>query len=89
MNGGCVYPGLEGKAALTAFEGGIIQMQLQMERSFVGIAASTGKPSVVIFDRGLLDIPAYLPRESWLELIEARYLQPVSLRVMHGERHGF
>ena len=29
-----------------------------------------GKPSVVIFDRGLLDIPAYLPREAWLELLE-------------------
>lgn len=72
MNGGCVYPGLapEKKAQLTAFEDGIIQMQLQMERSFTKIASSTGKPSVVIFDRGLLDIPAYLPREAWLELLE-------------------
>eukprot|EP01046_Picozoa_sp_COSAG06_P001161 COSAG06_NODE_35_length_30757_cov_53.112532_9_plen_293_part_00 len=72
MNGGCQYPGLapENKAQLTAFEDGIIQMQLQMERSFTRIAASTGKPSVVIFDRGLLDIPAYLPREAWLELLE-------------------
>ena len=40
MKGGCVYPGLEGKAALTTFESGIIQMQLQMKCSFVGIAAS-------------------------------------------------
>lgn len=71
MNGGCVYPGLapEKKSELTAFEDGIIQMQLQMERSFIKIASSTGKPSVVIFDRGLLDIPAYLPRETWLELL--------------------
>ena len=47
MNGGCQYPGLapENKAQLTAFEDGIIQMQLQMERSFTRIAASTGKPS--------------------------------------------
>ena len=58
--GGCVYPGMEEdkRGALEAFEAGIIKMQLQMERSFVGIAASTGSPSVVIFDRGLLDIPS-------------------------------
>jgi predicted ATPase len=71
MNGGCVYPGSspEKKAQLTAFEDGIIQMQMQMERSFTSIAASTGRASVVIFDRGLLDIPAYLPRQAWLELL--------------------
>ena len=55
-----MYPGMEEdkRGALEAFEAGIIKMQLQMERSFVGIAASTGSPSVVIFDRGLLDIPS-------------------------------
>jgi hypothetical protein len=39
------------------------RFKLNFDRSF---AKSTGKPSVVVFDRGLLDIPAYLPRASWL-----------------------
>jgi hypothetical protein len=42
---------------------------MQVEESFLGVARSTGRPSVVVLDRGLLDIPAYLPRENWLEML--------------------
>ena len=68
MNGGCQYPGLakENAEKLLAFERSIIQMQMQMEESFLEVAVSTSRPSVVIFDRALLDVPAYLPRETWL-----------------------
>ena len=64
----CQYPGLAPEAApqLLAFEKSIIELQMQLEESFTSFAKSTGKPSVVVFDRGLLDIPAYLPRDSWL-----------------------
>ena len=41
------------------------KMQLQMEDSFFQIAESTGRPSVVFFDRGGLDMAAYLPEEMW------------------------
>lgn len=43
---------------LLAFEKSVILMQLQVEQSFLSVARSTGRPGVVVFDRGLLDIPA-------------------------------
>ena len=53
-------PGLAPEMAgqLLAFEQGIIELQMQVEQSFLSFARSTGRPSVVVFDRGLLDIPA-------------------------------
>ena len=56
MNGGCKYPGFNGGQALADFEVALMGLQLQMERSFTQIAASTSRPSVLIMDRGLLDI---------------------------------
>eukprot|EP00455_Lapot_gusevi_P048493 TRINITY_DN6711_c0_g1_i4.p1 TRINITY_DN6711_c0_g1~~TRINITY_DN6711_c0_g1_i4.p1 ORF type:complete len:155 (-),score=81.69 TRINITY_DN6711_c0_g1_i4:286-690(-) len=41
-----------------------------MELAFESIAASTGRPSVLLLDRGLLDVPAYLPRDMWLSILE-------------------
>lgn len=61
MNGGCKYPGIDGGEALMEFEMALINLQMQMERTFTKVATSTGRPSVVIMDRGLLDIKAYLP----------------------------
>lgn len=60
INGGCRYPGLalQMQDQLLAFEKSIILVQMQIEESFVDVARSTGRPSVVVYDRGLLDIPA-------------------------------
>jgi len=74
MQGGGVYPGPEGGDVLVAFETGIIQLQLQMEKSFMTIARATGKPSLIICDRGLLDVAAYLPRDRWQDILEANGL---------------
>ena len=65
MNGGSLYPGSDAGEALQAFETALVKMQLQMEDSFYQIAESTGRPSVVFFDRGVLDMAAYLPEEMW------------------------
>jgi len=70
MNGGCKYPGIDGGEALMQFEMGLINLQLQLERTFTQVATSTGRPSVVIMDRGLLDIKAYLPEDLWAELLK-------------------
>eukprot|EP00408_Alexandrium_pacificum_P011727 CAMPEP_0171224440 /NCGR_PEP_ID=MMETSP0790-20130122/36290_1 /TAXON_ID=2925 /ORGANISM="Alexandrium catenella, Strain OF101" /LENGTH=218 /DNA_ID=CAMNT_0011690437 /DNA_START=26 /DNA_END=682 /DNA_ORIENTATION=- len=80
MQGGGHYPGLEGGDALVAFETAIIQLQLQMERSFATIAKSTDKPSLIVCDRGLLDIAAYLPRDAWLKIVEANGLTEEQMR---------
>eukprot|EP00929_Paragymnodinium_shiwhaense_P114693 TRINITY_DN83161_c0_g1_i1.p1 TRINITY_DN83161_c0_g1~~TRINITY_DN83161_c0_g1_i1.p1 ORF type:complete len:309 (+),score=85.31 TRINITY_DN83161_c0_g1_i1:50-976(+) len=74
FKGGGSYPGIDGGQKLVEFETAIIQLQLQMEKSFATMAKSTGKLSVLICDRGLLDIAAYLPRDAWLKIIKANRL---------------
>jgi len=69
FSGGCVYPGLDAGHSLILFEKSIIDLQIQMEQSFIHIAQSTGRPTVLIMDRGLMDIAAYLPEKQWKELL--------------------
>lgn len=65
LNAGARYPGLDGGNELVQFEISLVELQLQMELSFYQIAQSTGRPSVIIFDRGLLDFAAYTPADKW------------------------
>lgn len=60
MAGGCKYPGLGDVPKLTAFETALLKMQLQAEESFLHVARSTGRKSVIVFDRAMLDVGAYL-----------------------------
>lgn len=71
MNGGAQYPGVDGGKKLVEFETALIQAQMQLERSFIQIGESTGRPTVVILDRGLLDVGAYLPAAVWTGVILA------------------
>jgi thioredoxin-related protein len=48
----------------------VLELQLQMEESFLRIAASTGQPTVLIMERGLLDLPAYLPPKQWRQVLD-------------------
>jgi len=75
MNGGCVYPGADGGRELLEFETGLVALQIQMEDSFKQIARSTGRPSIVVFDRALLDVAAYLPEPQWREILEHNKLE--------------
>jgi len=69
INGGCLPQLLSSFAAaengdakpLVEFETNLLGLQLQQEDSFNNIAASSGKKSVVFYDRGAMDVPAYLP----------------------------
>ena len=61
ISGGCVYPGESAGQRLIEFETALIRLQLQMENSFQQVARSTGMPSVIIVNRGLIDISAYIP----------------------------
>jgi len=75
MGGGCKYPGLsmENRDQLFAFEAQVIKLQLAIEDSFTGVAASLKKKSVIIHDRGLLDVKAYLPEDIWKKLLETNH----------------
>lgn len=55
---------------LKVFQQGIMAMQLQMERSMTDIASSTGRPSIIVFDRGLLDGKAYVGDAMWASLVD-------------------
>ncbi|EKX51647.1 hypothetical protein GUITHDRAFT_102909 [Guillardia theta CCMP2712] len=48
----------------------LIDLQIQMEDSFYQIAQTTGRTSVIVMDRGILDISAYLPPEQWNRLLQ-------------------
>jgi predicted ATPase len=79
IKGGCQYPGADGGEKLMQFEIGLIRLQMQIEDSFFRIAASTGRPSVVVMDRGLIDIAAYLPNKQWEELLAANAVTEADL----------
>eukprot|EP00939_MAST-03C_sp_MAST-3C-sp1_P000833 g833.t1 len=69
LNGGCQYPGMDGKKELEEFETALLKLQLQMENSFTQCAASTGRPAVLVLDRGLMDPAAYIPEHQWKEIL--------------------
>lgn len=50
-------------------EKNMLTFLLQMEDSFYRIAEATGKPALVINDRGAMDISAYMTPEDWKRLL--------------------
>ena len=44
---------------------------LQMEDSFYEIAKATGKPALIVNDRGAMDLSAYMKPEDWQALLKA------------------
>jgi hypothetical protein len=84
ISNGAPYPGISAERdRLLTYEKSIINLQIQMEETFHTIAESTGRPSVLICDRGALDVSAYLPADLWnetlifcqttIETLQARY----------------
>jgi predicted ATPase len=72
INGGCAYPGPEGPAT-EVFESQLISLQMQLENTFTSIAAHSGKPSVIIFDRGINDAAAYLDPKVWDKILKLNH----------------
>lgn len=69
---GASFPGFDEhrRHELLEFEANLLQLQRRFEDAVVGIAASSKRPSVVLCDRGLLDVSAYLPAELWGPVLE-------------------
>ena len=44
---------------------------LQMEESFYEIAKATGKPAIIVNDRGAMDLSAYMKPDDWQALLKA------------------
>merc|ERR1712110_64482 len=45
-------------------------MGLQMERLMTKIAEGTGRPSIIVFDRGLMDAKGYISESDWKRVLE-------------------
>ena len=61
-----------GDPAVMAFQRAVIDSQLAVEDAFGRVAAATGSPSVLLCDRGVLDGAAYMRRDLWKDLMEAK-----------------
>ncbi len=73
VNGGR-YPGLseEKRSQLIEFEEIIFQAQLRVEESFLSLAQhylKQGEKVIMFFDRGFMDIKAYVPSDVWQQLL--------------------
>jgi len=72
MSNGPRYPGYNqggSNEKLFVFETNLLNLQLSIENSFGGIAETEDAPTVIIHDRGLLDVKAYLPEEMWHSIL--------------------
>jgi len=69
LNGG-FHVSPEDRSCMYYFERAIMFCQLTMEKSFVAFAKRTGRPSVLITDRGLMDPRAYLTEEEWKRMLK-------------------
>jgi len=68
-NGG-IFPGLNAEhSRLLRFEEALINLQLSLEKTFRILAENSNHPTVLLLDRGIGDISAYMPKPLWAELL--------------------
>ncbi|MBO7466002.1 MAG: AAA family ATPase [Bacteroidales bacterium] len=58
----------------------LLKFQLNFEDNLYSIASVTGQPALVLYDRGVMDIAAYLPAGLWQELLCETGFSEVDLR---------
>jgi hypothetical protein len=64
FNAGIVFDH-ESTSFVETFQTNNLALQLQLERTLTHIAASTGRPTILILDRGLLDAKGYCDSDTW------------------------
>jgi predicted ATPase len=81
ISNGAPYPGINAeKEILLQYEQTMLDLQLQVENAFVGIAKTNAKPAIIVCDRGAIDIAAYLTPGFWIETMEKSGQTTESLR---------
>jgi hypothetical protein len=68
FNAGCQLP-LGDPEGMFRFQSSLVRLQLAVERNLTTIAASTGRPSIIIFDRGCLDAKGYMDPPTWARVL--------------------
>ena len=71
FNNGCSAAdfGRLGSRFVVEFQTSLMTMQLWKERAFTRAAAATGRPSILIMDRGLLDSKGYCAAAEWAAVL--------------------
>jgi CYTH domain-containing protein/predicted ATPase len=62
------------------FQENLLGLMMAAEDAFVDLARSTGRPAVVICDRGTMDASAYMTPQSWQALLDERGWTVTALR---------
>lgn len=70
----------EDKTYFYNIEKSILKFQIQMEDNFIELAKTVNKPVIIISDRGVMDISAYMDRDMWLAILDEMGLSEFMLR---------
>jgi CYTH domain-containing protein len=65
---------------LVGIQAEVLRVMMALEDAFHALARGTGRPSVLLCDRGAMDVSAYLPPEAWTALLNERDWSVVGLR---------
>jgi len=58
----------------------LLSFQLYTEECFRKMAEKSGKPAIIVYDRGVMDIAAYLNDDMWQALLDEMKLNEVEMR---------
>lgn len=79
-NGGASFRPEMTTQQLISFEASVMKAQIALEDSFLEVARACGSPSVVISDRGTMDVQAYMSKHDWQLLLNVEHWQVSELR---------
>eukprot|EP00002_Diphylleia_rotans_P035397 TRINITY_DN771_c0_g1_i10.p1 TRINITY_DN771_c0_g1~~TRINITY_DN771_c0_g1_i10.p1 ORF type:complete len:524 (+),score=100.18 TRINITY_DN771_c0_g1_i10:86-1657(+) len=65
---------------LSVFEESIMKIQMNMEDVYYEIAMASGKPSIIICDRGVMDCMAYLKPLEWETIVDKNEWNNIRMR---------
>jgi thymidylate kinase len=80
FNAGLALSGETPAAGFISWESARIRAQMALEDGFALVARQSGRPSVILCDRGTMDSRAYLSDEQWNALLNENSWNPVQLR---------
>lgn len=78
--GGVAFSDLKTRDAILNFQWQILQTQMSLEDSFHSLATDSGKPCLILCDRGSMDGSAYVDEELWEDIKAKKDLDTVTLR---------
>ena len=68
------------KALFFESEKQLLSFQLHTEECFRTMAEKAGKPAIIVYDRGVMDIAAYMNGDTWQALLDEKGLNEVEVR---------